>query len=165
MSVEQMKRVIACWGLAECRSKHLCAFETLGLQARCRKPTQVEVKKAWQQLCRRMHPDKHKSDTLATEATRCLNLAKQYLDEDFFGDAEARVAYKHRSKDASVVVVPAPSCESSPPRSASPTPASGKRPTSEAPDPDADIGVQAKQQRSAAVGRETDGNRVSDPNT
>ena len=153
MSAEQMNRIIACWALAECRSKHLCAFETLGLNARCRKPTQLECKKAWQRLCRRFHPDKHMSDALATEATRCLNLAKQYLDEDFFGDAEARVAYKHRSTDSVVVVPvePSPSC-GSPPTRASPT-TTGKRPTTEAPDPGADLELpsDAKQQRCSAV--------------
>ena len=84
--VEQMNRIINCWALAEKRAKHLCAFETLGLNIRCRKPSQEEVKKAWRLLCMRLHPDKNvECDELATEATRCINLAKQHLFEVHFG--------------------------------------------------------------------------------
>ena len=101
----QMSRIIDCWAMAETRAKHLCAFETLGLNARCRKPTQQEVRKAWHRLCMRFHPDKHLSaNDLATEATRCINLAKQHLFEDYYGGAESRVAHKHRSKDDVIVV-------------------------------------------------------------
>ena len=99
--VEQMNRIIDCWARAEKRAKHLCAFETLGLNIRCRKPSQEEVKKAWHRLCVRLHPDKNSEyDALATEATRCINLAKQHLFEEHFGDADARVTHKHEHRAA-----------------------------------------------------------------
>ena len=88
--VELMNRIIDCWALAETRAKHLCAFETLGLRqpGATRKPTKEEVKKAWQQLCARLHPDRNAECTeLATEAMRCINLAKQHLFEVHFGCA------------------------------------------------------------------------------
>jgi DnaJ-class molecular chaperone len=142
----QMHRIIKCWAMAEKRAKHLCAFETLGLNSRCRKPSQQEVKKAWHQLCLRLHPDKNASADLATEATRCINLAKQHLFEDFYGDAEARVAYKHRERQADgvVIVVDVPAPESS--SSASP----GKRPAPEdaISEPSADSEASTKRQRS-----------------
>ena len=47
--------------------KHLVAFQTLGLNYRCRKPSKAEVKKAWHQLSMRLHPDRHAArDGLAT---------------------------------------------------------------------------------------------------
>lgn len=93
---QEMQRIIDCWELAEKRAKHLCAYETLGLNCRCRKPNQDEVKKAWHKLCARLHPDRHVDcSELATEATRCINLAKQHLFEVHFGGGAARVAYKH----------------------------------------------------------------------
>ena len=85
-NVDEMNRIIACWALAEKRAKHLCAFQTLGLNTRCRKPTQDEVKKAWHRLCVRLHPDRNSDvDALATEATRCINLAKDHLFDVHFG--------------------------------------------------------------------------------
>jgi DnaJ-class molecular chaperone len=93
--VHQMKSIIETWAKAEKRAKHLCAFETLGLNIRCRKPNKEEVRKAWHRLCLRFHPDKHSDDELATEATRCINLAKQHLFEVHFGDAAARVSFYH----------------------------------------------------------------------
>uniref|UniRef100_A0A7S4HL98 J domain-containing protein n=1 Tax=Prymnesium polylepis TaxID=72548 RepID=A0A7S4HL98_9EUKA len=91
-----MNRVISCWALAEKRAKHLCAFETLGFNSRCRKPSQEEVKKVWQRLCARLHPDRNVDcSQLATEAMRCVNLAKQHLFDVHFGGAAARVAFKH----------------------------------------------------------------------
>ena len=121
--VEQMNRIVACWALAEKRAKHLCAFETLGLNIRCRWPSSTEVRKAWHRLCMRMHPDKNvDSDELASEATRCLNAAKQYLFEDYFTrEASLRAAPQNNSEQAST--------------SGSVPPTSGKRPPSEAPDP------------------------------
>ena len=96
MSVAEMNRIISCWALAEKRAKHLCAFETLGLNFRLRKPSQEEVKKAWRQQCARLHPDRNvEHEDLATEATRCINLAKQHLFDVHFGGAAARVTYKH----------------------------------------------------------------------
>ena len=95
-NAEQMNRIIECWALAERRATHLCAFETLGLNIRCGRPSKEVVKKAWHQLCMRLHPDKNADcDILATEATRCINLAKQYLFEEHFGSADSRVAHKH----------------------------------------------------------------------
>ena len=42
--------------------------------------TEDEVKKAWQQLSMRLHPDRNADrDELATEAMQCVNLAKQHL--------------------------------------------------------------------------------------
>jgi len=99
MSVD-VSRIIGCWALADKRAKHLCAFETLGLNARCRKPSQEEVKKAWHRLSVRLHPDRNGGDELATEAMRCINLAKQHLFEVHFGGAAARVAYKHEADRA-----------------------------------------------------------------
>ena len=91
-----MNRIVSCWASAEKRAKHLCAFETLGLNFRLRKPSQEEVKKAWRQQCILLHPDRNvEHEELATEATRCINLAKQYLFEVHFGGAAARVTYKH----------------------------------------------------------------------
>jgi DnaJ-class molecular chaperone len=84
--MQKMKEVISTWALAEKRAKHLCAFETLGLNIRCRKPNQEEVKKAFRVLCTQLHPDRNaECEELATEATRCINLAKQYLDDVHFG--------------------------------------------------------------------------------
>lgn len=97
-TADQMREIITCWLDAEKRAKHLCAFETLGLSGgrwRCRKPNQNDVKKAWHQLCLRLHPDKHSDGELATEATRCINLAKQYLFEVHFGCAASRVSFFH----------------------------------------------------------------------
>ena len=95
-NAEQMNRIIECWALAERRATHLCAFETLGLNIRCGRPSKEVVKKAWHQLCMRLHPDKNADcDILATEATRCINLAKQYLFEEHFASADSRVAHKH----------------------------------------------------------------------
>ena len=93
-----MRQIIDCWAAAEKRAKHLCALETLGLSGgkwRCRRPQKDDVKKAWHQLCLRLHPDKHSDGELATEATRCLNLAKKYLFEEHFADAASRVNHKH----------------------------------------------------------------------
>ena len=99
MSTEtEMHRIIKCWAMSERRAKHLCAYETLGMNARCRKPTKEEVKKAWQQLCVRLHPDKNANcGELATEAMACINLAKQHLFKEHFGEAAARVDYKHEA--------------------------------------------------------------------
>lgn len=98
---QEMTRIIECWAMAEKRAKHLCAFQTLGLNVRCRKPTREEVKKAWHRLCARLHPDKNSDcNELATDATGCLNLAKDHLFEDFFGDAAARVSHKHTHEAA-----------------------------------------------------------------
>ena len=101
---KEMHRIIKCWALAEKRAKHLCAFETLGLRrpGSCVKPSQAECRKAWQRLCMRLHPDRHSErDALATEATRCVNLAKDYLFAEHFGDAAAaRVAWKHEQDRA-----------------------------------------------------------------
>ena len=95
---EAMTRTISCWAKADRRAKHLCAFETLGLNIRCRKPSQAEVKKAWHRLCVSFHPDRNVDcDALATEATRCINLAKQHLFEVHFGGASARVQFKHEA--------------------------------------------------------------------
>ena len=92
----EMQRIIECWAFAEKRAKHLCAFETLGLNCRCRKPSQEEVKAAWKLLSRQLHPDRNTAcESLATEAMRCVNLAKQHLFDVHFGRAEARVTYKH----------------------------------------------------------------------
>ena len=136
----QMSRIIECWRLAETRAKHLCAFETLGLNIRCRKPSQPEVRKAWHRLCMRLHPDKNSAtNELATEATRCINLAKQHLFEDFYGDAAARVAYKHREKQADVIVVDDPNAGAS-------TPAADKRPMPDAPAPEKEM---TKRQRAS----------------
>lgn len=85
-AVERMNKIISCWSLAEKRAKHLCAFETLGLDFRVRKPSKEEVKRAWQRLCVKLHPDRNtECNELATEATRCINLAKQHLFEVHFG--------------------------------------------------------------------------------
>ena len=93
---QEMRRIIACWAAAERRAKHLCAFETIGLSTRCRKPSQIEVKKAYHRLLSRLHPDKnHHCDALATEATRCINLAKDHLFDVHFGGAAKRVEFKH----------------------------------------------------------------------
>ena len=97
---EQMNRIIGCWALAEKRAKHLCAFETLDLSFRLKKPTREGVKKAWYRLAMRLHPDKNSDSALATEATRCINLAKQYLFEEHFGDAASRVMHKHTWREA-----------------------------------------------------------------
>ena len=99
MSTEkEMNRIIKSWSNAEKRApvKHLVAFETLGLNFRCRKPSKEEVKKAWHQLSMRLHPDRHAdNDELATEAMQCINLAKQHLFSVHFGEADARVNYFH----------------------------------------------------------------------
>lgn len=95
-NAEEMKRIVETWSLAEKRAKHLCAFETLGLNIRCRKPSQDEVKKAWRALCVKMHPDRNTDcNELATEACACINLAKQHLFDVHFGGAASRVEYKH----------------------------------------------------------------------
>lgn len=83
---DEMRRIIKCWSLADKRAKHLCAFETLGLNARLRKPSKDECKKAWHRLCAKLHPDRNQEhDELATEAMRCINLAKHHLFEVHFG--------------------------------------------------------------------------------
>ena len=97
---EEMKRIIDCWAVAEERLqvKHLRAFETLNLSTRCRKPSKEEVKRAWHALAMRLHPDRNAQSgqqELATEATRCINLAKSYLYDVHFGGAAARVSYYH----------------------------------------------------------------------
>lgn len=97
-SEKEMNRIIKAWSVAEQRApvKHLVAFETLGLNIRCRKPSKEEVKKAWHQLSMRLHPDRNAdNDELATEAMQCINLAKQHLFKVHFGEADARVNYYH----------------------------------------------------------------------
>ena len=149
--------------MAEKRAKHLCAFETLGLNARCRKPTQDEVKKAWHKLCMRLHPDKNSDAELATEATRCINLAKTYLFEDFFGDAAARVVHKHThpreepSDDPSSSEPQAPPSSSEPqaPSEATPTPEAAADPGAEpacAPAEPTPEEVERKRRRDAEMG-------------
>jgi hypothetical protein len=98
----EMQRIIDCWALAE-RAQHLCAFETLGINYRCRKPSQEEVRKAWRTLSTKIHPDRNADcSELATMAMRCVNLAKQHLFEHHFGYAEARVRYKREPDKAAV---------------------------------------------------------------
>ena len=99
-SEQEMHRIIDCWAVAEERVqvKHLVAFQTLGLNFRCRRPSKEEVKKAWQQLSMRLHPDRNADrDELATEAMQCVNLAKQHLFKVHFGEADARVNFYHES--------------------------------------------------------------------
>ena len=104
---ERMDCIVKCWALAEKRAKHLCAFETLGLNFRCRRPSQQEVRKAWHKLCVRIHPDKHSCSSelfdLATEATGCLNLAKEWLFDELFGNADERVKRKYEKRGPVVV--------------------------------------------------------------
>ena len=135
-----MSRIISCWALAEKRATHLCAFETLGLNIRCRRPSQEEVRKAWYRLCLRLHPDKNaclgkELGELATEATRCLNLAKDYLFDEHFGNADERVRRKYEKRAAVVVPVQDEHTQSDPVM-ASPAATAGKRQRSEPPAPE-----------------------------
>ena len=69
--VEEMHRIIKCWAVADQRApvKHLVAFKTLGLNTFCGRPSQEQAKRAWHQLSRRLHPDRHAAhDELATHA-------------------------------------------------------------------------------------------------
>ena len=132
--LERMNVIIKCWALAEKRAKHLCAFETLGLNYRVRRPSQVEVRKAWHKLCIRLHPDKHSRTELgelASEATRCLNLAKEYLFDELFGNADERVKRKYEKRPP--VVVPEDGTTGDSPTEDQNTDNANKRPKAKAP--------------------------------